>query len=52
MNYFTHTKRECNTLTYGLARYAAGIPDFLVWMDDVPLQFHDILQVDLLDLFE
>ena len=49
---YSHTKRECNTLTHGLARYAAGIPDFLVWMDDVPLQFHEILQVDLLDLSE
>ena len=39
-----------NTLAHNLARYAAGIPDFLVWIEDVLLQFYDILQADLLGL--
>ena len=33
---YSHTKRECNALAHSLARYAIGIPDFLVWMEDVP----------------
>ena len=46
----SHTKRECNTLAHSLARYAVGIPNFLVLMEDVPPQFHDVLQADLLGL--
>ena len=30
-----------------LARYVIDIPDFLVWMEDIPSQFYWALQVDL-----
>ena len=49
---YFHTKRDCNTLAHSLARYALDILDFLVWMKNVPPQFHDILQADLLGLSE
>ena len=37
---YSHTKREDNSLAHSLARYAVGILDFLVWMEDVPSQFY------------
>ncbi|XP_075663560.1 uncharacterized protein LOC142633167 [Castanea sativa] len=49
---YSHVKRECNNLAHNLARHAAGIPYFLVWMEDIPPQFHDVLQADLLCLTE
>ena len=33
---YSHTKRGGNSVAYSLARYANSIPDFLVWMEDVP----------------
>ena len=47
---YSHTKRECNTLAHSMARYVVGIPDFLVWMEYIPPQFHDVLQANLLGL--
>ena len=47
--HYSHTKREGNSLAHSLARYAVNIPDFLVWMEDVPPQFYYILQTDLSD---
>ena len=44
---YSHTKREGNCLAHSLARYAVGIPDFLVWMEDVPSQFYSVFQTDL-----
>ena len=44
---YSHTKREGNRLAHSLARYAVGIPDFLVWMEDVPPQFYSVFQIDL-----
>ncbi|XP_075638417.1 uncharacterized protein LOC142610490 [Castanea sativa] len=49
---YSHVKRECNFVAHSLARYAIGILDFLVWIDDIPPQFYDVLQVDLIDLIE
>ncbi|KAL0008617.1 hypothetical protein SO802_010119 [Lithocarpus litseifolius] len=49
---YSHAKRDCNVLAHSLARHAAGIPDLLVWMENVPPQFHDVFQADLLGLFE
>ena len=46
---YSHTKREGNSLAHSLVRYAVGIPDFLVWMEDVPPQFYYVLQTDLSD---
>ena len=42
-----NTRREGNAVVHSLARYAIGILDFLVWMGDVPPQFHSVLQADL-----
>ena len=39
--------REGNVITHSLARYAIDISDFFMWMEDVPPQFHFILQADL-----
>ena len=44
---YSHTKRESNCLAHSLARYAVGIPDFLIWMEDVPSQFYSVFQTDL-----
>ena len=33
---YSHTKREGNNLAHSLVRYVVSIPDFLVWMEDVP----------------
>ncbi|KAL0011643.1 hypothetical protein SO802_006751 [Lithocarpus litseifolius] len=49
---YSHAKRDCNVLAHSLAKYAAGIPDLLVWMEDVPSQFHDVFQADLQGLYE
>ena len=49
---YSHIKRECNTLAHSTASYAIGIPNFLVWMEDVPPQSHDVLQANLLGLSE
>ena len=48
---YSHTKREGNSLAHSLARYAVSIPDFLVWMEDVPSKFFSILQTNLSGLF-
>ena len=44
---YSHTKREGNSMAHSLTRYAIGIPDFLVWMEDVPPHIRSVLQVDL-----
>ena len=44
---YSHTKREGNSLVHSLARYVVGIPDFLVWMEDVPSQFYSVFQTNL-----
>ena len=44
---YSHTKRECNSVAHGLARFAINISDFLVWMEDVLSQFYYVVQADL-----
>ena len=44
---YSHTKREGNSMAHSLTRYAIGIPDFLVWMEDVPPHIWSVLQIDL-----
>jgi len=44
---YSHTKREGNRLAHSLARLAVGIPDFLVWMEDIPPQCYSVFQTDL-----
>ena len=50
LDFFTHllySHTECNSVAHGLVRFTVNIPDFLVWVEDVPPQFHSVLQVDL-----
>ncbi|XP_075651804.1 uncharacterized protein LOC142622240 [Castanea sativa] len=44
---YFHTKREGNNLAHSLAKYAIGILDFLVWMEDAPSQLYFVFQTDL-----
>ena len=47
---YSHTKREGNSVAHSLARYANNIPDFLVWMEDVPPCIQSFVQADLASL--
>ena len=47
---YSHTKREGNSVTHNLARYTNSIPDFLVWMEDVPPCIQSFVQADLASL--
>ena len=44
---YSHTMRAGNYVTHSLARYAIGISDFLVWMENVPPHIQSVLQLDL-----
>ena len=39
--------RNGNSVAHNLAKYALRIPDFQVWMEDVPVIFYFVLQVDI-----
>jgi len=47
INYFTLIQGEKVTSLLSLTRYAINIPNYLVWMKDVPPQFLSIVQADL-----
>ena len=47
---YSYTKRESNLVAYSLAKYVIGIPDFLVYMNDVPSHFHYVFQANLVGL--
>ena len=40
---YSHTRREGNSVAQSLTRYAINIPIFLVWMEDIPPQFHFVV---------
>lgn len=42
--------RDGNQVVHSLTRYALGIPDFLVWIEDVPPLILSILLADLIGL--
>ena len=44
--YFSHVKRHCNTIAHSIARRALSFSSLQVWMEDVPLELADVLQVD------
>ena len=44
---YSHTKREGNFIAHSLAKYAISIPDFLVWIEDVPPHIQHFVQADL-----
>ena len=43
---YSPTKREGNSVAHNLARYANSIPDFFVWMEDVPTCIQSFVQAD------
>ena len=47
---YSHTKRNGNAVAHSLAKYALSIPDFLVWIEDVPSHIFPIVQADLAHL--
>ena len=49
--FYSHVKRECNSVAHCLARYVFDSLDFLVWMENVLPQFSVVLQADLADSF-
>ena len=44
---YSHTKREGNSVAHNLARYAISIPNFLVWMENIPPHIQHFVQADL-----
>ena len=48
--FYSHTKREDNSVAHNLTRYAIDISDFLVWMEDVLPHLQSVLQADLVCL--
>ena len=44
---YSQTKREGNFVAHSLTRYANSIPDFLVWMEDVPPSIQFFVKADL-----
>ena len=44
---YSHTRREGNMIALSLAKYAANIVDYVVWMEDAPPQIHNVIQADV-----
>ena len=47
---YSHIKRNGNRVAPSLARNALYIPDFQVWMEDIPSYIVSILQLDVVEL--
>ncbi|XP_075664253.1 uncharacterized protein LOC142633879 [Castanea sativa] len=47
---YTHVRRQCNTVAHSLTRQAILSPFLQVWMEDVPPELADVLQVDFQSL--
>ena len=47
---YSHIKRNGNRVAHSLAKNALCIPDFQVWMEDVPSHIVSILQLDIVEL--
>ena len=45
---FSHVKRKDNRPAHSLAKYAIGIDDFLVWMEENPYFLEQALSHDVL----
>ena len=45
---FFHVKRKDNRPAHSLAKYAVGIDDFLVWMEENPYFLEQALSHDVL----
>ena len=48
---YSHIKRNGNSVAHSLAKHTIRIPDFQVWVENVPLHIVSILQSDVVDLF-
>ena len=49
---YSHVKRECNKITHSLARYVVHIPDFIMWIEDIPPLFIYVLQACKVELIQ
>ena len=47
---YSHVKRNGNRVTHNLAKNVLCIPDFQVWMEDIPSHIVSILQLDVIEL--
>ena len=47
---YSHIKRSGNSVAHNLTKHAIRIPDFQVWMEDVPLNVVSFLHSDVVDL--
>ena len=47
---YSHIKRSGNSVAHNLAKHAIHIPDFQVWIEDVPLHVVSFLHSDVVDL--
>ena len=47
---YSHIKRSGNSVAHNLAKHAIRIPDFQVWMEDVPSNVVSFLHLDVVDL--
>ena len=43
---YSHTRRESNMVAHSLAKYAANIIDYVVWMKDAAPQIHNVIQAN------
>ena len=46
---YSHIKRNDNEVAHSLAKNALCIPNFQVWMEDVPSHIVSILQLDVVE---
>ena len=47
---YSHVKRNGNSVAHNLAKHAICIPDFQVWMEDVPPHIVSFLYLDVTHL--
>ena len=48
---YSHIKRNHNGVAHSLAKNALCIPNFQVWMKDVPSHIGSILQLDVVEFY-
>ena len=48
---YSHIKRHDNEVAHSLAKNALCIPNFQIWMEDVPSHIGSILQLDVVEFY-